>query len=319
MSPLGRAVRKARRDGVGSLVRRIPSYLLRDVVLKRAGVYLYRAPTLLANATVNLGTNVYECEWDVLIVLDTCRVDALQAVANEYEFLTDVGSIWSVGSASAEWTSATFVEEYADEIAQTAYLTANGYAKTILEDRSHEDADNLTFTLLDRFETLSVTDFGRVEYLFTFEQRGESGPLGHEAGVTPPRYVTERAITVGREANYDRTILHYMQPHYPYVSRAMDAQRDLKRHERGGRSGGWIGHVRDTGDTKKVWEAYLADLRYVLDDISIRRAAGLAGVSRWRMADVLRGHGVELRLGPESIDEARAEAEGRLGEYLAND
>jgi hypothetical protein len=36
------------------------------------------------------------------------------------------------------------------------------------------------------------------------------------------------------------------------------------------------------------------------------------------MMDLLREHGVELRLGPRSIEEAKAEAEGRLGEFLAN-
>ena len=59
--------------------------------------------------------------------------------------------------------------------------------------------------------------------------------------------------------------------------------------------------------------------RYVLGDVSLGRSAELAGVSRWRMMDVLREHGVELRLGPESIDEAQAEAEGRLGEYFAGE
>ena len=59
--------------------------------------------------------------------------------------------------------------------------------------------------------------------------------------------------------------------------------------------------------------------RYVLGDVSLGGSAELAGISRWRMMDLLREHGVELHLGPESIDEAQAEAEGRLGEYLASE
>ena len=59
--------------------------------------------------------------------------------------------------------------------------------------------------------------------------------------------------------------------------------------------------------------------RYVLSGISLGGAAELAGVSRWRMMELLREHDIEIRLGPESIDEARAEAEGRLGEFLAAD
>jgi hypothetical protein len=30
---------------------------------------------------------VYDLEWDTLIILDTCRVDALRTVADEYDFL----------------------------------------------------------------------------------------------------------------------------------------------------------------------------------------------------------------------------------------
>jgi predicted HTH domain antitoxin len=59
--------------------------------------------------------------------------------------------------------------------------------------------------------------------------------------------------------------------------------------------------------------------RYVLGGISLGGAAELAGVSRWRMMELLREHDIEIRLGPESIDEARAEAEGQLGEFLAAD
>lgn len=63
----------------------------------------------------------------------------------------------------------------------------------------------------------------------------------------------------------------------------------------------------------------LAVGRYVLDDISLGRAAELAGVSRWKMIDVLREHGIEPRIGPQSVEEAKAEAEGRLNEYLSGE
>jgi len=49
------------------------------------------------------GTNVYDRSWDVLVVLDGCRADLLAAVADEYDGLTAVGSIRSVGSSSSEW------------------------------------------------------------------------------------------------------------------------------------------------------------------------------------------------------------------------
>lgn len=47
-------------------------------------------------------TNVFEREWDILLVLDACRVDLLASVADEYEFVQGGRSIYSVGGTSPE-------------------------------------------------------------------------------------------------------------------------------------------------------------------------------------------------------------------------
>ncbi|GAB4533180.1 MAG: hypothetical protein Kow0063_14790 [Anaerolineae bacterium] len=44
------------------------------------------------------------------------------------------------------------------------------------------------------------------------------------------------------------------------------------------------------------------------EELSLARAAAMAGVSIERMKEILERHGVSLRLGPASIEEARAEA-----------
>jgi len=54
--------------------------------------------------------------------------------------------------------------------------------------------------------------------------------------------------------------------------------------------------------------------RYVLGGISIGKAASLAGVDRPTMIDVLQETGVEIRLGPRSVEDARREAAVALGE-----
>jgi predicted HTH domain antitoxin len=51
----------------------------------------------------------------------------------------------------------------------------------------------------------------------------------------------------------------------------------------------------------------LAVHRYTTEAISLARAAHLAGVSWPEMRDILRERGVPLRLGPETIEEARQE------------
>ena len=49
--------------------------------------------------------------------------------------------------------------------------------------------------------------------------------------------------------------------------------------------------------------------RYRTEEISLARAAGLAGVSWAQMKEILREKGVAPRLGAEGMDEARAEVE----------
>lgn len=46
---------------------------------------------------------------------------------------------------------------------------------------------------------------------------------------------------------------------------------------------------------------------YDHDEISLGKAARLAGVSRFEMPDILREHGVEVALGPEDMADAQAE------------
>ncbi|CAG0931733.1 hypothetical protein TFLX_02252 [Thermoflexales bacterium] len=49
--------------------------------------------------------------------------------------------------------------------------------------------------------------------------------------------------------------------------------------------------------------------RYRTEDLSVAKAAALAGVSFDRMKEILAARNVPLRLGPETVDEARAEVE----------
>jgi hypothetical protein len=221
--------------------------------------HLYRVPVVLLEDRLSIGTNVYERDWDLLVILDTARVDAMREVADEYDFIGDVGKLQSVGASSPEWVARTFTEEHADEIENTAYLSANGNAEAILEkDAPTNDPGYLTHSLLSRFDYVHADRLGRLERLWNYEPVGEKGPHGHVEGATPPRYVTDRAIELGRTRNFDRTILHYHQPHNPYAARAMAEDRPL--HE-------WELHFRKNPEA--AWESYMAELRYVLDDVEL--------------------------------------------------
>jgi hypothetical protein len=221
--------------------------------------HLYRVPVVLLEDRLSIGTNVYERDWDILVILDTARVDAMRAVADEYAFIGVVDTLRSVGASSPEWVARTFTEEYADEIEATAYISANGNAETVLEtDAPTHDPGYLTHSLLSRFDYVDADRLGRLEKLWSYEPVGEEGTHGHVQGATPPRYVTDRGIDVCRNHDFDRTILHYHQPHNPYAARAMAEDRGL--HE-------WELHYRKNPEA--AWESYIDELRYVLDDVAL--------------------------------------------------
>jgi len=240
----------------------------REAVDKTMIEFFCRVPSTYLNTVTKIGTNVFSREWDLLILLDTCRVDAIQAVADEYDFISEINRLQSVGGRSPEWIAKTFVEEYRDIIGKTAYLSANVFSKQILTDRHHESPDaadvNYAYKLLGRLPTVDVSALGSFEDLSQYEPVGENGPYGHKEGGTPPRYVTDRGIAVGRTGRFDRIILHYLQPHPPYISNALAENRPLELHE-----SDWWSYLKETGDYETIWETYLDELRYVLDEVEM--------------------------------------------------
>lgn len=212
-----------------------------------------------------MGTNVFEREWDVLIILDACRVDALRMVAPEYEFISSVDSIWSVGSYTAEWTMKTFTSDYLDTINETVFVTENVWSHRILEDRIHMK-DGLQcpekYRKIRRgwpaWNTVRTDDFLRFENILEF--RNEETKLHPECGHMP--HVTiDRAISAGRQLEFDRLIVHQTLPHRPFVAEAIEEDRPLSEIERD------FATVLKNGDATRaeVFEKYLENLRFGLE------------------------------------------------------
>lgn len=177
--------------------------------------YLFVGIWLTVSSRVPFGTVVYERDWDLLVVLDACRTDALASVAGEYDFLDEQSSIRSVGSTSSEWLSLTFDRAYADEIARTAYVTANPHSEEVLRRRVlPPQYVAVPFTWPD-WNVVTVDDFHTLEEVWQSD-------YDERLGVTPPAAVTNRAIAVGRETDAERLIVHFMQPHAPYIASVVD-------------------------------------------------------------------------------------------------
>lgn len=210
-----------------------------------------------------IGTNVLDLDWDVLIILDTCRVDALRSVSEEYYFINDIGEIWSVGGHSGEWMAHTFDRKYEEILSNTAYLSANPHTKSVLEnDMDAEDKHIKRLSKYGEWYLTSPNEFGRIEQIWKHEITGEESPCSHIDGYTPPRYITDRGITVSRNHNFDRIILHYLQPHPPYLADSLANCRNPYDYEKEP----WK-YMRKTGDKERVFKCYLDELRFVLDDV----------------------------------------------------
>ena len=71
--------------------------------------------------------------------------------------------------------------------------------------------------------------------------------------------------------------------------------------------------LRSRGDLR----IQVAVHRYQTEDISLAKAASLAGVSWAQMNDILLEQGIQPRLGPETLAEAEAEVQA-LRAYFSN-
>lgn len=245
--------------------QRIPSYLKNQIYEE-----VYLAPRLETLSNSPIGKQIFDEEWELLIVLDTCRVDALREVAGEYEFLSGINEVTSIGSSTLEWISQTFVEEHRQEIQNTGYVVCNGWSKRILKEGVRPEDHHFgrlgnwlsspewTTVSDDAFQTLDfVYDYTESD-LTSIDSEGGDGVERH------PRYTTDRAISVADHESPERLIVHYQEPHSPYIADALAEERELQFHE----SAPWE-FLKTGGSKDAVWDSYLADLRLVLDEVEL--------------------------------------------------
>lgn len=218
--------------------------------------YLYVGLWLTLSTRLRFATPVFEREWDLLIVLDTCRTDALAAVADEYDFLDDREAVWSPGSTSGEWVAHTFDRRYAEAIARTAYVTANPHSEAVLRNRVLPPQYVPPPATWPDWDPVKPEEVGMLDEVWA-DARDE------RLGVVPPAAVTDRAIAAGRDGDSDRLVVHYMQPHAPYIADAVDGEGPVS----GTCAEPFEALQRGEVDEETVWNRYLDNLRLGLDEV----------------------------------------------------
>jgi hypothetical protein len=143
-----------------------------------------------------------ESEWDYCLVLDACRYDVFSEVYDEY-LDGNLEKRRSLGSSTPEWASKTLVGDL-----DIAYFSSNPFisSKGIpLNELKWGASCDYEWTATDHLaDVIDVWQEGWDEDL----------------GTVPPESLTEAFEThhdiVERR---ERTVLHYMQPHAPYLGR----------------------------------------------------------------------------------------------------
>lgn len=187
------------------------------------------------------GEPIYGKEWDLLVILDACRFDALQNATSNYHFLNEMDSIESLGSYSQSWMERNFTEEYDEEIARTTMVSGNPYTESVL------DAER----------------FARLEEVWRYS-------WDEDIGTIRPRPLTDTAISLARRENPERMIVHYMQPHAPFTTHPeLQSGRSASNWADLTDKSVWMRVREGELSLARAREAYHDELEMVLQDIAL--------------------------------------------------
>ena len=190
------------------------------------------------NRRYNSDFRVIDEEWDTLIVLDGCREDLFREIINTSRF-DSYETRMSAGSATDEWTIKNFAGQ---ALTDTVYITGNPVVSRQIQTAFH-----------------------------AFIEVWRDG-FDKNQGTVPPEPVTEAAIEARKEYPDKRLIVHYMQPHYPFIgfpelryttfggTDAMEVEP-----AKTGASDVWEALGKGLVDKETVWEAYGENLNIVME------------------------------------------------------
>ena len=183
--------------------------------------------TILSNPSNEI--RIMQRDWDNLIILDGCRYDIFE---DNHEFPGSLTKVQSGASHSLDYMERNFI---GDEHHDTVYVSANPFASRIPPQTFHN--------------ILNVFDTGWNETLKT----------------VPPDMVVDAAITAYNQYSNKRLIIHFMQPHYPFIG-------ETGQHIN---SGGVTGHAVDQAQTDRhypsIWDR-LRDGNIDIDLQTVREA-----------------------------------------------
>jgi hypothetical protein len=182
-------------------------------------------------------TPISELEWDVLIILDGCRLDTYREVVNP-----DAGIRVTMGSCSGEFVERNF-SDY--DFKDTICVTGNPhYSEKIFKDLTGKAPESVFHSVFN-----------------TFENKWDE-----ENGTVLPEKILEDFKTAEKLFPEKRKILHFMQPHHPFVKSDLDDDGvGIGESERFDTV--WDKSRRGDVEEDEVRSAYRENLDYVISAI----------------------------------------------------
>lgn len=156
---------------------------------------------------------IWKKDWKYLIILDACRYDYFQKIYREY-LTGKLEKVRSPGSMTTEWLDRVFSSGSWNDV---VYISANPYINSKRIPWGEPDPKKH----FGFFKIIDVWDWG----------------WNDELGTVHPREVNKAAILAVKLYKYKRFIIHYMQPHYPYLSLA---SKGIKINEVKMTKKGWV-------------------------------------------------------------------------------
>lgn len=196
-------------------------------------------------------TSIYDIDgWNIAIILDACRYDLFQETFDTSYLpagvkVLDHRSILSAGTNSVHWMLNTFnVQRYASQITNTIYVNANPNAESTIDETKFHAVD-------------SVWKYGWESIIGI---KGDLKVGDSKVGTVLPRTVTDRTIHWFRRHPNKKIVVHYMQPHYPFVRKFLGFDSKLNV---------WQLLQQGRVNREVVWEAYKDNLDLVLTDLKL--------------------------------------------------
>ena len=178
-----------------------------------------------------------ESEWDYCLVLDACRYDVFSEIYDEYLDGT-LEKRRSVGSSTPEWAYRTFTDDH-----DIAYFSGNPFINDI-----GIPLNELKWGASCDYEWSASNHISNV---FDVWKSGWDDDLGTVPpdGIADAFYDNQDAVE-----DADRTVLHYMQPHAPYLARGKgqklkQIQKGIRKQEEAEESEDDGGALASLGDT----------------------------------------------------------------------